>query len=29
MTGTNHAPGTPAFCRKGSDNPYAKAFPID
>jgi hypothetical protein len=29
MTGTNHAPGTPAFCRKGSENPYAKAFPID
>ena len=29
MTGTNHAPGTPAFCKKGSDNPYAKAFPID
>jgi len=29
MTGTNHAPGTPAFCRKGSDNPYAKAFPLD
>ena len=29
MTGTNHAPGTPAFCRKGSDNPYAKVFPID
>ena len=29
LTGTNHAPGTPAFCRKGSDNPYAKAFPLD
>jgi hypothetical protein len=29
MTGTNHAPGTPAFCRKGSDNPYAKLAPID
>jgi hypothetical protein len=29
MTGTNHAPGTPAFCREGSDNPYAKVFPID
>ena len=29
LTGTNHAPGTPAFCRKASDNPYAKAFPID
>jgi hypothetical protein len=29
MTGSNHAPGTPAFCRKGSNNPYAKAFPID
>jgi hypothetical protein len=29
MTGSNHAPGTPAFCRKGSENPYAKAFPID
>jgi hypothetical protein len=29
MTGTNHTPGTPAYCRKGSDNPYAKAFPID
>ena len=27
MTGTNHAPGTPAFCSKGSDNPYAKVFP--
>src|SRR5262249_31614134 len=29
MTGTNHAPGTPAFCRKGSNNPYAQAFPLD
>jgi len=29
MTGTSHAPGTPAFCRKGSDNSYAKAFPLD
>ncbi len=29
MTGTNHAPGTPAFCQKGSDNPYAKAYPIE
>ncbi|HEX4236772.1 MAG TPA: carboxypeptidase-like regulatory domain-containing protein [Xanthobacteraceae bacterium] len=29
MTGTNHAPGTRAFCRKGSNNPYAKAFPLD
>ncbi|MGN6749812.1 MAG: carboxypeptidase-like regulatory domain-containing protein [Xanthobacteraceae bacterium] len=29
MTGSNHAPGTPAFCRKDSQNPYAKAFPID
>jgi hypothetical protein len=29
MTGTNHAPGTPTFCRKGSTNPYAKAFPLD
>jgi hypothetical protein len=29
MTGTNHAPGTPAFCRKGSDNPYAKVAPLD
>ena len=29
MTGTNHAPGTPAFCRKGSENAYAKAFPFD
>src|SRR5215469_3068161 len=29
MTGTNHAPGTPAFCRKGSDNLYAKTFPMD
>jgi hypothetical protein len=28
MTGTNHTPGTPAYCRKGSDNPYAKVFPI-
>jgi hypothetical protein len=29
MTGTNHAPGTPAFCRKASSNPYAKSFPLD
>jgi hypothetical protein len=29
LTGTNHAPGTPAFCKKGSDNTYAKAFPLD
>src|SRR5215472_3919336 len=29
MTGTNHAPGTPAFCRKGSNNSYAQAFPLD
>jgi hypothetical protein len=29
LTGTDHAPGTPAFCRKGSDSPYAKAFPVD
>ena len=29
LTGTNHAPGTPAYCRKGSDNPYAKVDPID
>jgi hypothetical protein len=29
MTGTNHTPGTPAYCRKGSDNPYAKLFPIE
>jgi hypothetical protein len=29
MTATNHAPGTPAFCRKGSDNPYATEFPIE
>jgi hypothetical protein len=29
LTGTNHAPGTPAFCKKGSDNPYAKVLPID
>jgi hypothetical protein len=29
LTGTNHPPGTPAFCRKGSDNPYARAFPLD
>ena len=29
MTGTNHAPGTPAFCRKGSNNPFAQAFPLD
>ncbi len=28
LTGTDHAPGTPAFCRKGSDNPYAKVDPI-
>jgi hypothetical protein len=29
MTGTDHAPGTPAFCKKGSNNPYAKVFPLD
>ena len=29
LTATNHAPGTPAFCKKGSDNTYAKAFPLD
>jgi hypothetical protein len=29
MTGTNHTPGTPAYCRKASDNPYAKVFPIE
>jgi hypothetical protein len=29
LTGTNHAPGTPAYCRAGSDNPYAKVDPID
>jgi hypothetical protein len=29
MTGTNHTPSTPAYCRKGSDNPYAKVFPIE
>jgi hypothetical protein len=29
LTGTNHAPGTPAYCRPGSDNPYAKVDPID
>ena len=29
LTGTNHAPSTPAFCRKDSNNPYAKAFPLD
>jgi hypothetical protein len=29
LTGTNHAPGTPAFCRKGSGNPYAKLAPLD
>jgi hypothetical protein len=29
LTGTNRAPGTPAFCRKGSSNSYAKAFPLD
>lgn len=28
LTGTNHLPGTPAYCREGSDNPYAKYFPI-
>ncbi len=28
LTGTNHAPGTPAFCRTGSDSPYAKYYPI-
>jgi hypothetical protein len=28
LTGTNHAPGTPTYCRKGSDNPYAKIDPI-
>jgi hypothetical protein len=29
LTGTNHAAGTPAYCHKDSDNPYAKADPID
>jgi hypothetical protein len=29
LTGTNHAPGTPTYCRKDSDNPYAKVDPID
>jgi streptogramin lyase len=29
LTGTNHAPGTPTYCRAGSDNPYAKVDPID
>ena len=29
LTGTDHAPGTPTYCRKGSDNPYAKVDPID
>jgi hypothetical protein len=29
LTGTNRAPGTPAFCRKDSDNAYAKAFPLE
>ena len=28
LTGTNHAPGTPTYCRAGSDNPYAKVDPI-
>jgi hypothetical protein len=28
MTGTNHAPGTPAYCRAGSQNPNAKVDPI-
>jgi hypothetical protein len=28
LTGTNHKPGTPAYCQKGSDNPYAKVDPI-
>jgi hypothetical protein len=29
LTGTDHAAGTPTYCRKGSDNPYAKVDPID
>jgi hypothetical protein len=29
LTGTDHAPGTPAYCRAGSDNPYAKVDPIN
>ena len=29
LTGTNHLPGTPQYCRAGSDNPYAKVDPID
>jgi Carboxypeptidase regulatory-like domain len=29
LTGTNHAAGTPTYCRKGSDNPYAKVDPIE
>ncbi len=28
LTGTDHAPGTPAYCRAGSANPYAKVDPI-
>ena len=27
MTGTNHAPGTPAFCRKGSEQSVCKELP--
>ena len=29
LTGTDHAAGTPTYCRAGSDNPYAKVDPID
>ncbi len=29
LTGTDHAPGTPAYCRAGSDNAYAKLDPIN
>jgi hypothetical protein len=28
LTGTDHAAGTPTYCRAGSDNPYAKVDPI-
>ena len=28
LTGTDHAPGTPTYCRAGSDNPYAKLDPL-
>lgn len=29
MAATGHAPANPDFCKKGSDHPSAKAFPLD